>query len=400
MIRRVAYLSIHTSPLAAPGSGDAGGMNVYIHELAQAMAERGVEVDVFTRSTADGEPDETVVVPGYRVINIAGEEESDLADRVGSYAEGVAKWAARHHATYDVVHSHYWLSGWAGLLLSGLFGAPLAISFHTLGRIKDLTRRLDQPSESLLRIAAETEVISRAACVVASTRAEAEDLIAHYGASPERVCISPPGVDHDLFCPGDQAEARGRLGVGPGPLLAVVGRIQALKGIDVAIEVLTHLDGRLGEARLVVVGGPSGPDGGAELERLHRMASGLGLEDRVLFRGPMPHHELPDLYRAAHALLVPSRSESFGLVAAEAQACGLPVVAARVGGLAHVVAEDRSGILVDGWDATDYAAAVSRVLGPGMVPRLSEGALSHARRFSWPATVDRFLQLYSGMESG
>ena len=399
MIRRVAYLSIHTSPLAAPGAGDAGGMNVYVHELAQTMAGRGVQVDVFTRGPAAGEIE---VAPGYRVVHLAlgpmGNGGDDaLVAAVGDFAEGVARWAVRHRAAYDILHSHYWLSGWAGLLLAEVLRVPLAISFHTLGRVKDATRRADQAPAGLLRLAAETEVIARAGCVIASTPTEAAQLIEHYAANPERLCVSPPGVDHEVFRPGERVAARAALGLAAdGPVVLFVGRLQPLKGIDVALAAFTRLAGDLPGARLLVVGGPSGPQGEEEAARLRSAASGLG--ERVRFLPPVPHPALADYYRAADVLLVPSRSESFGLVAVEAQACGLPVVAAAVGGLAHVVADGESGVLVSGWDPGDYAAALRRLLtDAGWAARLSAGARAQAERFSWPATADRLLELYAGI---
>lgn len=392
MIRRVAFLSIHSSPLTPPGSGDAGGMNVYVDSLARTLAARGIAVDVFTRRLDPIVADETAVIPGYCVIQIdaVGEERADL---IGSFAEGVVKWAADHEAAYDVIHSHYWLSGWAGILLSDLFDVPLAISFHTLGRVKESSRTPGEPRESLVRIAAETEVVARAGCVVASTPADATDLLEHYQAAPERLCVSPPGVDHLVFAPGDQSAARRVLGLPDGPLVAVVGRIQPLKGVNVAIRAVGMLPG----VRLLVVGGPSGVEGEAELARDRLLADQVA-PGRVEFRGPISHDRVADVYRAADLIAVPSRSESFGLVAAEAQATGTPVVAARVGGLAYTVIDGVSGTLVPGDDPADWAAAFRAILDdPSGAARLSAGAVEHARTFSWEATADRLLELYRGM---
>jgi D-inositol-3-phosphate glycosyltransferase len=318
---------------------------------------------------------------------------------VGDFAEGVARWAVRHRAAYDIIHSHYWLSGWAGLLLHEVLRAPLAISFHTLGRVKDATRRADQAPAGLLRLAAETEVIARAGCVIASTPVEAAQLIEHYAANPERLCVSPPGVDHAVFSPGPRREARAERGLAAeGPLVLFVGRLQPLKGADVAVAAFARMAGALPGCRLLVIGGPSGPQGAEEAARLRAAVDAAGLGDRVRFLPPVPHGELAGYYRAADVVVVPSRSESFGLVAVEAQACGVPVVAAAVGGLAHAVADGESGILVSGWEPGDYAAALLRVLTePGLAARLSRGALAQAERFSWPATADRLLELYSGI---
>ncbi len=299
-----------------------------------------------------------------------------------------------------IVHSHYWLSGWAGLSIKRKLGIPLANSFHTLGRVKDLTKRNDEPPESLLRIAAEYEVIESSDCVVASTPLEAEDLMDHYGADPTRLCTSPPGVDHRVFAPGDQSEARRRLGLDDRPLIVFVGRIQPLKGVDIAIAALPFILSAVPDVRLMVVGGPSGPAGRSELDRLKRQVVDSDLEEVVEFREPIPHRELADLYRAASVLMLPSRSESFGLVAAEAQACGLPVVAANVGGLPHVVSDGESGILVDGWEPLDHAAAVIDLLtDDDLTERLARGAVEWSERFSWEATANRFLELYEGAVS-
>jgi D-inositol-3-phosphate glycosyltransferase len=393
---RVAFISIHSSPLAAPGEGDAGGMNVYVDSLAGTLARRGVAVDVFTRRLDDDVLEETEVEPGYRVVQISASGD-DRADLIRSFSEGVVKWMERAEVLYDVLHSHYWLSGWAGVLLQDRLGIPLAISFHTLGRVKESVRAPGEPRESLVRIAAEAEVVARAGCVVASTPADAADLFEHYQAAPERLCVSPPGVDHDLFSPGDAAEARRRVGVGEdGRWMAVVGRIHPLKGIDVAIRALAHLE----SVRLLVVGGPSGPDGHAEMKRLEALAAATA-PGRVVFLPPVAHEEVVDVYRAADVVVVPSRSESFGLVAAEAQASGTPVVAARVGGLAYTVADDQSGYLVAGEDPAAYAEAISRIIDdPEEAARLSAGAVAHAAGFSWEATADRLLELYHGMVDG
>ncbi len=401
MISRVAYLSMHTSPLAQPGQGDAGGMNVYIHELSCTMAGRGIEVAVFTRRTSHTEPDEIEVEPGYQVVHVdAGPVEpirvSEMADHVGPFTDGVIEWLTSSWPAFDVVHSHYWLSGWSGVIVKEALGVPLANSFHTLGRVKDLARRADEPAVSPMRNLTEEEVIARSDCVIASTPHEFDDLAEHYGANPERLCTSPPGIDHKLFTPGDRDEARTWLGLGPEPIVLYAGRIQPHKGLDVAVDAVARLDG----VHLVIVGGPSGSGGPAEVMALDRLAAELGAADRIHFLPPQPHSQLADFYRAADALVMPSRSESFGLVAAEAQACGLPVVAASVGGIPYVVSDGRSGILVEGHDPAAYAEALGRIISdPALASRLRKGALAKARDFSWPATADRLLELYEGITS-
>lgn len=401
MIDRVAYLSMHTSPLMQPGVGNAGGMNVYIDELARTMVDRGVAVDVFTRRTEPDQPHLVEVSEGYRVYHVdAGPSSAapiaDMVDWVQEFADGVI--AVLEGDPPDVVHSHYWLSGSAGLVVKRKLGIPLANSFHTLGRIKDRAKRSDEKPESAARIAAELEVISESDCVVASTPLEARELMEHYGADPARLCTSPPGIDHVVFSPGDRAAARRSVGWAPDRVHAVfAGRIQPLKGVDVALEAAALIAAEVPGFRLSVIGGASGPSGDAEVQRLLERASMPDLAGVVDFHAPVPHAELAEYYRAADVVMLPSRSESFGLVAAEAQSCGVPVVAARVGGLEHVVADGKSGILVEGWDPSDHAAAVLSILTDDVLAeRLSAGALIWSERFSWDSTANRFLELYEG----
>lgn len=405
MIDQVAYLALHTSPLSQPGVGNAGGMNVYVDELARTMTGRGIASVVFTRRTDPGQPEVIEPTPGYRVVYIdAGPPTALPIDELGTFvapfAEAVAAWTARSVEAFDLIHSHYWLSGWAGVLVKEALDLPLANSFHTLGRVKDAAHRAGEDESPSVRVRTEEEVIALADRVVAATPYEFDDLLEHYGASPERLRVSPPGVDHGLFSPGDRTESRRRLGLGDEPLVLFVGRLQAHKGIDTAIRMLSempvHVAAGTGPPRLVIVGGPSGIDGPGEVEHLRKLTADLGLTDRVRFVAPQPHADLAAFYRAADVLVMPSRSESFGLVAVEAQACGLPVVAARVGGLAYTVADSESGLLVDGHEPRPFAAAVTAILDhPDFRARLAEGATAYATRFSWPAAADRFLDLYA-----
>ena len=404
MIERVAYLSMHTSPLLQPGTGDAGGMNVYVDQLSRTMATRGVRVDVFTRRQDHNDPETVDVMPGYRVIHVdAGPAHSVPISSLPRYVRTFAT-AVETRLRPDppqILHSHYWLSGWAGLLVKRALAIPLANSFHTLGRVKDGNRRPDEPPESLLRIAAEHEVIEGSDCVMASTPAEAAELLEHYGADPNRLCTSPPGVDHRVFRPGSRRSARLRLGLGPGPVVLFVGRIQPLKGVDVLLEAFARIGRLHPDATLLVVGGPSGSKGSQEFLSLRQRAGVLGVLHRVKFYGPLPHGLLADFYRAADVVVIPSRAESFGLVAAEAQACGTPVVAAKVGGLVYVVDDGVTGILVDGWNPADYADVLDRLLSDdGLRKKMGEAAVVWAKRFSWDATVRRYLELYKGVLVG
>ncbi len=407
MIESVGYLSMHTSPLLQPGVGNAGGMNVYIHELARTMADRNIEVVVFTRRTSSEQAPVVRPRSGYEVVHIdAGPPAeipvAEMPDLVPEFAERVIQWCHANGRTFDLLHSHYWLSGWAGVLGKEALGVPLANSFHTLGRVKDLTRRADEPASSRLRTLTEEQVIANSDCVIASTPYEFDDLLEHYGADLERLCTSPPGIDHEVFRPGDADEARFWLGLGSQPIVLFVGRIQPLKGVDIAIRALALLPdgvaGGEGPPHLVAVGGPSGPSGVEELERGRRLADDLGIGDRVHFVAPQPHSTLAGFYRAANVLIMPSRSETFGLVAAEAQACGLPVVAADVGGLPYVVADGTSGLLVHGHEPGDYAKAILRIIDdPPLASELRQGALEFSEQFSWTATANRLTELYHGI---
>lgn len=405
MIKRVAYLAMHTSPLLQPGVGDAGGMNVYVNELACTMAGRGIDAVVFTRRTHPDQPASVEVREGYRVVHVdAGPPQSrpigDLVPHVAEFGEGVV--AAIRGQGFDIVHSHYWLSGWAGVLVKEAYQLPLANSFHTLGRVKDAARRRDESPSSSARLRAEDGVIALSDCVIASTPYEFEDLIDHYRASPERLCVSEPGIDHTIFTPGERDEARRQIGIGDEPVVLAVGRIQAHKGLDLAIDMLPYLPDEVavgsGPTKLMIVGGPSGTDGSREIDRLRRQARSVGVADRVTFVPPQPHHRLVHYYRAADVLVMPSRSESFGLVAAEAQASGLPVVARRVGGLPYVIGSSVSGLLINDHDPRSFAAASTAILDhQEFRNNLSKGAIEYAKRFSWPATANRLIDLYDGI---
>lgn len=403
MIDRVAYLSLHSCPLMQPGSRDAGGMSVYIKELSQAMAAHGVDVSVFTRRTDEATPEVVEVVPGFNVIHVSAGPPAPLPVRelpglVAEFTESTLAWIDQNAGAPDLIHSHYWLSGWAGVLLKEKLHVPLANSFHTLGRIKDLTRHPDDAPEGVIRTLTEEEVIARSDCVVASTPYEFDDLLEHYSADPAALCTSPPGIRHDIFKPGDKTEARRWTGLGGQPIIVFAGRIQPLKGIDTAIEALSRLRPSASPAHLVIIGGPSGIGGEAEVVRLRQLVAQLGVADRVHFIPPVPHEQLASFYQAADIVVMPSRSETFGLVAVEAQSCGTPVVAANVGGLPYIIEDHKSGLLVTGHDPNDYAAAIDAILNDSQLAELlGKGALENSQRFSWDATVSRLLELYDGI---
>ena len=397
-MRRLAVLSFHTSPLTQPGAGDGGGMNVYVRELSSALAGAGVYCDVYTRSWRKGLPIVQEVEPGFRVHHVpAGPQASvakeDLADHLDEFTAGVLE-RIEFDGPPDVIHANYWLSGVAGHTIKHRLELPLVSTFHTLARVK----AEEAAEEHDRRAKAEAEVIGCCDAILASSADEAAQLERLYGAVPERIEIVPPGVDHHLFSPGDQRLARARLALGDGPVLLFVGRIQPLKGADVAVRALAALPGGPEPATLLLVGGPSGPDGDAELARLHALVAELGLRERVRFLAPRPHGDLASFYRAADVCLVPSRSESFGLVALEAAACGTPVVAAAVGGLRTLVAHGVSGYLVDGRDPDAYAAYVAKLLDdPAMAADMSVEATTRAQEYRWSITAARLRRLYADL---
>jgi D-inositol-3-phosphate glycosyltransferase len=396
-MRRLAVLSLHSSPLIQPGSGDAGGMNVYVRELVSSLAQAGVECIVYVRRWHDELPAVVDVEPGFRVVHIpAGPTQlpkEALPGIVDEFGDRVIADIDRL-GDIDALHANYWLSGVAGHRIKHELELPLVSIFHTLARVKAETGD-DEPQR---RVDAETAVIGCSDVILANSRAEADQLVSYYGADASRVQIVPPGVDHALFSPGVKAGARAALGLGDDPVLLFVGRIQPLKGVDVAVRALHEL--RDPTATLLVVGGASGLEGEAEVRRVKQLVHELDLADRVRFLRPQPHHELSTYYRAADVCLVPSRSESFGLVALEAAACGTPVVAAAVGGLRTLVEHGATGYLVEQRDPAQYAAHVRSILSsPDIAAELSRNASRLASHFTWSTTAARLRRLYADITS-
>jgi D-inositol-3-phosphate glycosyltransferase len=399
-VRRVAVLSVHTSPLAQPGAGDGGGMNVYVRALAAGLAHAGVECDVFTRREEPGAPTVAQVEEGFRVVHVDVGPSGpmalhDLTTLIDPFADAILDRMRRTGDDYDVLHANYWISGAVGHRLKHAIDRPLVATFHTLARVKAEAGFDDEPEHRALL---EHEVVDCADLMLASTAEERLQLADLYGAEPSRVEIVPPGVDHSVFRPSRREGAflRERLGLDGRPLLLFVGRIQPLKGVDVAIRAVAALEDS--STTLVVVGGPSGPSGAAEEERLHDLVAELGLAERVMFLPPQPHDALADFYRAADVCVVPSRSESFGLVALEAAACGTPVVAAAVGGLRSLVDDGVTGFLVDGHEPADYVTPLSLLLGdPLRAAEMGEAAVARSGRYSWSITAARLRRLYGDL---
>jgi D-inositol-3-phosphate glycosyltransferase len=405
-VRRVAILSLHTSPLAQPGAGDGGGMNVYVRELSSALTRAGIACDVYTRTWDSDLPEVVNVEPGFRVVHVQAGPRTEVAKEalpslVPEFTAGVRAHMAV--APVEAIHANYWLSGLAGHTLKHELELPLVSTFHTLARVK--AEGDDREPEHRAR--AEAQIIGCSDAILASCADEAAQLVRLYDADPDRVEIVPPGVEHAFFSPGSRQGARSALGDlvapppgvdtdGEHPVLLFVGRIQPLKGVDVAVRTLAALDDD--RAVLLVVGGPSGAAGAGELRRVRRLVDDLDLEKRVRFVDPKPHHLLSTYYRAADVCLVPSRSESFGLVALEAAACGTPVVAAAVGGLRTLVDHGRTGFLVDGRDPQAFAAYAGELLdNPVLAASLGATAATRAGGYTWSTTAARLRRLYTDL---
>ncbi|MDF0532358.1 D-inositol-3-phosphate glycosyltransferase [Tsukamurella sp. 8F] len=402
--RRVAVLSVHTSPLAQPGTGDAGGMNVYVWQTAAELARRGVEVEIFTRATSSADGSVVDPLPGVRVRNVVagpfeGLDKRDLPAQLCAFAAGVLRAEAREEPGYfDLVHSHYWLSGQVGWLARDRWGVPLVHTAHTLAAVKNRSLADGDTAEPAAREIGEQQVSDEADRLVVNTEIEAAQLSELHGVSPARIDVVHPGADLGAYTPGSRLAARAELGIDPAEqVLTFVGRIQPLKAPDLLLRaaaplIAAHPERRL---RLLVVGGPSG-SGLDRPDSLIALASELGIAASVTFLPPRPPAGLAQVYRASDLVVVPSHSESFGLVAVEAQACGTPVVAARVGGLSVAVDDGASGRLVDGHDTADWTAALDELTADAELRRrLAQGAPSHAAGFSWAGTVDGLLAAYA-----
>lgn len=401
--RRIGVVSLHTSPLEQPGTGDAGGMNVYVLESARMLAASGVEVEIFTRAVSSGIPPLVEVVPGVTVRHLrAGPLEAlrkeDLAAQLCAFSVALLQIeAGRPEGWFDLLHSHYWLSGQIGWLASERWQVPLVHSMHTMAKVKNAELAAGDSPEPKVRIIGEQQVVDAATRLIANTDDEAHQLFDLYDADPDDVDVVHPGVDLDAFQPRDRVTARAELGIDPDAIvLLFVGRIQPLKAPDLLIESVAKVLAQHPHLPILVAinGGPSG-SGLAHPTALAELANDLGINDRVRFEPPSDRTRLTAWYSAADWTVVPSYSESFGLVAIESQACGTPVIAADVGGLRTAVADGVSGILVPGHDPADWARVIGdAICRPSLRETLAAQARSHAEHFSWSATAAGLLASY------
>jgi len=399
---RIATLMVHTSPLDQPGIGDAGGMNIYVLESAQRMAAMGVSVDIFTRRTDAAQADIVEISPGVRVRHFDCGHGTLTKEQLPIHISGLSQEFSRIMRTenYDVIHSHYWLSGKVAMPTAKELGIPLIHTMHTMARVKNLNLAEGETPEPMIRVQGETQVVAAANALIANTDAEAASLVSLYDACPDTVHVVSPGVDLYTFTPGEsRSAARDQIGQPQDALVvSFVGRIQPHKGPEVLIRATSELvkHSPLLRHKLIVniVGGASGANTG-EVDRLKELTTWLAIDDVVRFSPPVPREDLPQWYRAADLVVVPSYSESFGLVALEAQACGTPVVATAVGGLRTAVADGISGVLVDGHDPKAWSSVISRLLQePQRRVLLSMGAIEHASHFGWDVTARGTLDIY------
>lgn len=406
-VRRVAMLAVHTSPLARIGGPSAGGMNIYVRELARELAARGARVDIFTRQERAETPTLTVLEPGVCLVALpcgpyGDVEKISLVPYLSAFAMAVDAWSRENRRAYDLIHAHYWLSGIVGDALRCRWDVPLLMTFHTLAQAKNNVARSASENEATQRIVAERRLMHSVDAVMAFNPQEKAEMTWYYRAEPGKVCVVPAGVDTSLFQPGDRAEARWLLDVPPDdPVILYVGRIDPIKGIDVLVDALCGLRREMwltAPPRLLLVGGGEGEPA---FETLIARASAHNLLNRITFVGSVPHTDLPTYYHAADVVAVPSFYESFGLVAVEAMACGTPVVASRAGGLAFTVDDGQTGYLVPHDDPNALAARLHAVLTDATVrARLGAQATIAAQRFAWPVIASRVVHIYDRLIRG
>ena len=406
---RIAMLSIHSSPIAALGGKEAGGMNVYVRELSRELGRRGIAVDMFTRSQDPSEPTVVDLGRNVRVINLhtgpsAPYDKNWVLTYMPEFVSRARCFADGEDLTYDLIHSHYWLSGEAALALRRSWGVPVVHMFHTLGAVKNRVARGDEERETSQRVAIERSQVAAMDTIVAATPLDQAQIVASYAADPDRIRVVPCGVDLRRFQPRDMDAARAELGLPPSPhrLVLLVGRIEPLKGIDALIRAIALLAERhpawRDQLSAVVVGGGAedAPEHwNAEQRRLDGLRSELGVRQAVRFVGARDQEQLPLFYAAADIVTMPSHYESFGMAALEGLACGRPVVATSAGGPAYIVEHGVSGLHTPPDDHVALAAQLERLLADDALRAANgDAARQRARRFGWAAVANDILRVY------
>jgi D-inositol-3-phosphate glycosyltransferase len=406
-VRRLAMLTVHTSPLAQIGGPSAGGLNVYVRELSRELARRGARVDIFTRQEDASTPTVTLIEPGVTLISLpcgpfGAMDKNALFAYLPEFTAAVDGWARANHRTYDLIHAHYWLAGVAGNMLRCRWDVPHLLTFHTLAQAKNSVARSEAEREAAQRVVEERRLIHSVDAVMAFNPQEKAEMTWYYRADPGKVCVVPAGYDATLFTPGDRAAARRALDLPDRkPLMLFVGRIDPIKGIDVLVDALCGLrreEWLTAPPQLVIAGGNPGEAG---FDALLSRARSLDLLDALIFVGSQPHNVLPDYYRAADVVAIPSFYESFGLVAVEAMACGTPVVASRAGGLAFTVEDGKTGFLVPHSDPQALACRLGEILrDDALRDTLGARAAVTAERFAWPTVASRVVHIYDRLIRG
>lgn len=399
MRNKVALVMVHTSPLEQAGTGDAGGMNIYVIESAKRMAAVGVDVDIYTRKIDESQPDVIEYDKGIHIVHLSlpvGTKKEEIPSLIPAMAEEFKN--KIKGAGYQVIHTHYWISGKVAMPAAKEFKIPLVHTMHTMARVKNASLAEGENPEPMIRVQGESQIVEAADALIANTDAEAASLVSLYDACPDNVAVVMPGVDLYNFTP-ERKDARKNLGLQKSKLIiSFVGRIQPHKGPEILIravnEMMTHNPELRADLQVLITGGVSGVKNNEDI-RLRELVNWLKLDDVIKFLEPISREKLPDLYRSSDLVCVPSYSESFGLVALEAQACGTPVVASAVGGLRTAVADGISGVLVDGHDPRAWSSVLARLL---MEPQrrilLSMGAVEHASHFGWDRTARGTLDVY------
>jgi D-inositol-3-phosphate glycosyltransferase len=402
--RRVAMFSVHSCPLATLGGRETGGMNVYVRELSRHLGQHGVAVDVYTRRQDAEVPSVVEFAPQARVIYLHAGPATPYGkhrvwDHLPQFVEEAQHFIAQHNLQYQILHSHYWLSGWVALQLRQSLQVPVVHMSHTLGYPKNAAAQQEWEQEPLRRLHVEYDILKGCEALVAESPASKRHMIQEYGVEAEKIHVIPGGVDTAVFHPQDRRQARRALQLDlDAPVLLFVGRLQPLKGIDTLLraaqEVRLHHD----RLQVLVIGG--GVDAwddreAQELQRLRVLSEKLGLTPHVRFINAQPQHTLARYYAAADVFVMPSHYESFGMVVLEAMACGTPVVASRVGGLTSTVVSGQTGFLVPQGDGPAFARAILRLLAsPTLHDASAQASVRRAQTFTWPHIVDRTFQLY------